>query len=94
MLRGCFSLAGTEKLVRVYMKKEDAKYRAMLEENLLEAVKDFQHYKYTARDTGEQLRAKQSHVLGWPNQSQDLNPTKNLGQDFKIAVHGHTLPKI
>ena len=40
MLWGCFSSTGTGKLVRVDGKMDGAKYRAILEENLLEAAKD------------------------------------------------------
>uniref|UniRef100_A0A669CAE8 Protein 4.1 n=1 Tax=Oreochromis niloticus TaxID=8128 RepID=A0A669CAE8_ORENI len=40
MLWGCFSSAGTGKLVRVDGKMDGAKYRAILEENLLESAKD------------------------------------------------------
>uniref|UniRef100_A0AAX7TUF7 Uncharacterized protein n=1 Tax=Astatotilapia calliptera TaxID=8154 RepID=A0AAX7TUF7_ASTCA len=39
-LWGCFSSAGTGKLVRVDGKMDGAKYRAILEENLLESAKD------------------------------------------------------
>ena len=40
MLWGCFSSAGTGKLVRVDGKIDGAKHRTILEENLLESVKD------------------------------------------------------
>ena len=40
MLWGCFSSAVTGKLVRVDGKMDGAKYRAILEENLLEAAKN------------------------------------------------------
>lgn len=40
MLWGCFSSAGTGKLVRLDGTTDGAKYRAILEENLLEATKD------------------------------------------------------
>ncbi|KAL0150495.1 hypothetical protein M9458_054312 [Cirrhinus mrigala] len=40
MLWGCFSSAGTGKLVRVDGKMDGAKYKAILEENLLESAKD------------------------------------------------------
>lgn len=40
MLWGCFSSAGTGKLVRVDGKMDGAKYGAILDENLLESAKD------------------------------------------------------
>ncbi len=66
MLWGCFSSAGTGKLVRVDGKMDGAKYRAILEENLLQSAKDlrlgwrftFQHDndpKHTARATIERV---------------------------------------
>ena len=40
MLWGCFSAAGTGKLVRVEAKMDGAKYRDILEQNLYHAVRD------------------------------------------------------
>ena len=52
MLWGCFSAAGTERLVRIEGRMNAAKYREVLEENLLQSASDlrlerrftFQHY--------------------------------------------------
>uniref|UniRef100_A0A3Q2WM13 Si:dkey-85k7.12 n=1 Tax=Haplochromis burtoni TaxID=8153 RepID=A0A3Q2WM13_HAPBU len=70
MLWGCFSSAGTGKLVRVDGKMDGAKYRVILEENLLESAKDFRlgrrftfqqdnDPKHKARSLLEELGLKQ-----------------------------------
>ena len=38
MLWGCFSVAGTESLVRIAAKMNEAKYREILDENLLQSA--------------------------------------------------------
>ena len=41
MLLGCFSAAGTGRLVRIEAKMNGAKYREILDENLLQRAKDW-----------------------------------------------------
>ena len=40
MLRGCFSAAGTGRLVRIKAKMNGVKYREILDENLLQSTQD------------------------------------------------------
>ena len=87
MLWGCFSSAGTVKLVRIEGRMDGAKYRQILEENLFESAKTlklgrkftFQQDndpKHIAKATLEWLNKKRINVLEWPSQSPDLNPIK------------------
>jgi transposase len=79
-----------------------AKYRKILDENLLQSAQDlrlgqgftFQQDndpKHTAKTKQDWLRDKSLNVLECPRQSPDLNPIEHLCRDLKIAVPQHSL---
>ena len=105
MLRGCLSVAGTGRLVRIEGKMNRAKYREILDENLLQSTQDlrlgrrctFQQDncpKHTAKTMQDWLRNKSLNVLEWPSQSLDLNPIKHLWRDLKIVVQRRSLSNL
>ena len=84
MLWGCFSAAETGRLVRIEGKINGAKYREILDENLLQSAQDLRlgqrfafqqdnNPKHTAKTTQEWLWDTCLNVLEWPCQSPDLN---------------------
>jgi hypothetical protein len=89
MLWGCFSASGTGRLVRIEAKMSGAKYREILDENLLQSARDLQlGQRFTfQQDNNPKHTAKT--MREWLRESPNLNPIEHLWRDLKIAVHPH-----
>ena len=96
MLWGCFSAAGTGRLVRTEAKMNRAKYTEILDENLLQGSQELRlgrrlsfqqdnNPKHTAKTMQEWLWDKSLNILEWSSQSQNLNPIEHPWRDLKIS---------
>ena len=93
MLWGCFSAAGTGRLVRIKGKINGAKYREILDENLLQSEGSPSNMPTTLSTQPRQRRSgfgTSLYVLDWPSQRQYLDPIEHLWRDLKIAVQRHS----
>uniref|UniRef100_A0AAZ3PGT6 Tc1-like transposase DDE domain-containing protein n=1 Tax=Oncorhynchus tshawytscha TaxID=74940 RepID=A0AAZ3PGT6_ONCTS len=97
----CFSVAGTGRLVKIERKMNGAKYREILDENLLQSAQDlrlgrrftFQQDndpKHASKTMQEWLRDKSLNVLEWSSQSPNLNLIEYLWRHLKVAVQQHS----
>ena len=93
-----FSAKWTGSQVRIEGKINGAKYREILDENLVQSTQDLRlgqrftvqqdnYPKHTAKTMQEWLWDNSVNVLELPSQSSDLNPFEHLRRDLKIAVH-------
>jgi len=67
LLWGFFSSAGTGKFVRVEGIMDGAKYRRILDENLLESAMNLRLGKRFTFQQGNDLKHKDKATLEWPN---------------------------
>ena len=97
MLWGCFSVAGSGRLVRIKGNMNGAMYREIIDKNLLQSAQDlrlgqrftFQQDndpKHSAKTMQKWLQDKSLNVFAEPSQSPDLNTIKYQWRELKIAV--------
>ena len=91
MLWGCFSVAVTQRLVRIEGTMNGAKYRQILEENLLQSAKDLRLWrrftfrqdndpKHTAKATLEWLQTRKGKSSSGPAKAKTLIPWRSCGK--------------
>ncbi len=82
---GVFFSSRTRGLVRVQRKLNAAKYRDILNENLVQTGHN--DPKHIAKTMQKWLMDNSVNALEWPSQSFYLNPIKLLWRNLKMAVH-------
>jgi hypothetical protein len=93
VLWGCFSAAGTRRLVRIEEKMNRVKYREILDENLLQ-TSDWGEGSPSNRPTNLSTQPRQPRsgfgtslwTSSGPGRAREFNPIKHLWRDLKIAV--------
>ncbi len=89
MLWGCFSAAGTERLIRAEEKLNAPKYRDSLNENPVQSIQHPRRAEGLLSNRTMNIN-KQTHnsvnVLEWPSHSLSLNPIKYFWRNLKICV--------